>query len=92
LTYEKQTALAVCYERPISKDARNMTNPSDQCRLVSGAFKAAMLELERLSEGRQPIISKGSQHRSPKVTERKGVGAVPAVSASLEKAIVKESD
>ena len=47
-----------------------MTKPSDRdCRLVSDAFKAAMLELERLSERPPPIPNKGErQPQGPQAT------------------------
>lgn len=41
-----------------------MCNPSDrECRLISDVFKAAMLELERLSERPRPVLDGDTKSR-----------------------------
>ena len=42
-----------------------MCNPSDrECRLISDVFKAAMLELERLSERPRPVLDGDTKSRA----------------------------
>jgi len=70
-----------------------MTGGSDgECQLISIAFEAAMLELERLSERPRPRINKGDTrlHRGSQETDNP-VEVTTVIGASLGRTIVEES-